>query len=390
MASALHKLSFTAIRYSHRTCARRKAFSSLDRSRQFHQSPIARARNNDDVDDNHNEGPPPGSQKEAFQFNLSDLSKEERAAYKALTPSEQAEAVEEARAIHDHYAQPQISSQINSAVSLAANEVLDEMPHIDPKPPQRIEGFMAMGEDEPEMIGEDPEFEGDDITSLAHGELEQHREMRQYARLAVWEMPLLYKLRKPFEPPTLERPLRFRSTTYLGESHPAARKIVCEFTTEDIRQAADLTEAQRVKLIKLVGVRYNPDTDVVKMSCETHKTPAQNKKYLSDLVDTLIKEAQDDRDMLEDVPVDLRHHKRKPVYNFPMEWKLNAEKRQKLIEDREKRMEIEEAKDGAGQIVDGMIVVEQALQIPVGRVRSALPLEQARNLDRVARSPRIR
>lgn len=31
----------------------------------------------------------------------------------------------------------------------------------------------------------------DDISSLGHGELEQHREMRHYARLAAWEMPLL-------------------------------------------------------------------------------------------------------------------------------------------------------------------------------------------------------
>jgi len=38
---------------------------------------------------------------------------------------------------------------------------------------------------------EDPEFQEDDITSLAHGELEQHREYREYARLAAWEMPLL-------------------------------------------------------------------------------------------------------------------------------------------------------------------------------------------------------
>jgi len=51
--------------------------------------------------------------------------------------------------------------------------------------------FMNMGEDEPweeeGMLADDL----DDITSLAHGELEQHREMRHYARLAAWDMPLL-------------------------------------------------------------------------------------------------------------------------------------------------------------------------------------------------------
>lgn len=39
-------------------------------------------------------------------------------------------------------------------------------------------------------IGED-EFEEDDILSVGHAKLEEHREAREYARIAVWEMPLL-------------------------------------------------------------------------------------------------------------------------------------------------------------------------------------------------------
>lgn len=52
------------------------------------------------------------------------------------------------------------------------------------------QGLFNMGE-EPGMGSEDPEFEEDDITSLAHGQLEQHREYREYMRIAAWEMPLL-------------------------------------------------------------------------------------------------------------------------------------------------------------------------------------------------------
>lgn len=37
---------------------------------------------------------------------------------------------------------------------------------------------------------EDP-FNEDDITSMAHGKLDEVKEQRHYARLAVWEMPLL-------------------------------------------------------------------------------------------------------------------------------------------------------------------------------------------------------
>jgi small subunit ribosomal protein S35 len=51
--------------------------------------------------------------------------------------------------------------------------------------------FLNLGEEEPfdeEDIDEDTEEE---LSSLAHGELEHHREMRHYARLAAWDMPML-------------------------------------------------------------------------------------------------------------------------------------------------------------------------------------------------------
>jgi small subunit ribosomal protein S35 len=38
--------------------------------------------------------------------------------------------------------------------------------------------------------GED-QFAENEITSMAHDELEEHKERRMYARYAVWEMPLL-------------------------------------------------------------------------------------------------------------------------------------------------------------------------------------------------------
>lgn len=56
------------------------------------------------------------------------------------------------------------------------------------------EGFFNYGEDNPKDVGEDEEFQGDDISSQGHEELEQHRELREYARLAAWEMPLLHSM----------------------------------------------------------------------------------------------------------------------------------------------------------------------------------------------------
>lgn len=49
-------------------------------------------------------------------------------------------------------------------------------------------------EEEPD---EDRPWEFSDISSLAHGELEQHREARHYARIAAYEMPRLFRARAP-------------------------------------------------------------------------------------------------------------------------------------------------------------------------------------------------
>ncbi len=75
----------------------------------------------------------------------------------------------------------------------------------------------------------------------------------------------------------------------MGEQHPAEKKVVLEFCPKDM---PDLTEQQRTKLLKLVGVRYNPETEIVKMSSEMFETQAQNKRYLGDLIDTILAEAR--------------------------------------------------------------------------------------------------
>jgi len=144
----------------------------------------------------------------------------------------------------------------------------------------------------------------------------------------------------------------------MGETHPAQKKIVLEFCVRDLPH---LTDPQRTKLIKLTGPRYNPDTDIVKMSCEMFETQAQNKRYLGDLVDTLMAEAQDGSDMFEDVPLDFRHHKVKRRVEFPEEWKL-SEERSKGLESERKRREIEEeARVEEGRLLVGARIIEEAM-----------------------------
>jgi len=67
-----------------------------------------------------------------------------------------------------------------------------QQPYVLPLRRKRLKDtFMNMGDPEPWEEEGMMDDDHDDMPSLAHGELEQHREMRHYARLAAWEMPLL-------------------------------------------------------------------------------------------------------------------------------------------------------------------------------------------------------
>ncbi|MCJ1282745.1 37S ribosomal protein S24, mitochondrial [Xylographa opegraphella] len=299
------------------------------------------------------------------------LDSSNRAFYDSLSPEDRIQYEQDAIKLDEYMTSPAVEARLNAEVSEAAYEVLSRTPRERPFPGsnERFKsGLMAMGEINEMDSGEDEVFEGDDMSSIAHGELEQHRELRAYARIAAWEMPLLSKLAKPFEPPTTT-PLRFRYTDYFGETHPARFKIVCEFSPMDL----PLTPAQRLTLIKLVGVRYDPQRDLVRMSCEMFETQAQNKRYLGDLVDTLIKEAKEG-EAFEDVPVDFRHVKWQDRKEFPEGWKLSGGKREALEERRRERERKEQERVARGQIVDGVRVIEAAMKAARAEERVEIPI----------------
>ena len=105
-------------------------------------------------------------------------------------------------------------------------------------------------------------------------------------------LPLLSSLSKPFVPPTAQQPLRWRYTTYMGESHPTANKVVVEFSVNDI----DIHGPAKRALKILAGPRWDPRTNMIKMSCESFQTQAQNKRYLGETIAKLIKEAKEGKD----------------------------------------------------------------------------------------------
>ena len=101
-------------------------------------------------------------------------------------------------------------------------------------------------------------------------------------------LSLCLEIAKPFKVPEQNHILRFRYTTYMGEFHPAEKKVVVHFCPSDL----GLTLAQEEKLIKLAGPRYNPETETVKMSCESFDHQAQNKRFLLDTINKLVETAK--------------------------------------------------------------------------------------------------
>ena len=174
---------------------------------------------------------------------------------------------------------------------------------------------------------------------------------------------------KPFTLPPEAHILRFRYTSYMGEHHPAENKVVVELSSKDLTPK-HLTEGQRQTFLKLIGPRYNPDTDIVRMSTEKYTTRAQNKRYLGDLVQSLIKEAKEG-DTFADIPLDLRHHKPKRKLTFPESWNMTEARRKQLDMTREQQRLEEERRPA---VVDGSEVIANAIK--------SLPLSTAVAGDR--------
>lgn len=173
----------------------------------------------------------------------------------------------------------------------------------------------------------------------------------------------LAELARPFTLPPETHILRFRYTTYMGERHPAEPKVVVELSTKDLTPKY-LSEDQRLTFLKLAGPRYDPNTDIVRMSCEKFPARAQNKRYLGDLVNSLIKEAKEG-DSYADIPLDLRHSKpAKPKLRFPESWNLTEERKQAL-----------EAKRSQGQQTRQLPVDGNAIVLETAAKK--LPLLQA-------------
>lgn len=165
------------------------------------------------------------------------------------------------------------------------------------------------------------DFQYDDLPSLAHLHLEEHREARKFVRAAAYELPLLAQYRSAYRAPARTENLKFKHFAFPTESqNPAARKVVLTFKPKSTGLPANKLHALKL----LAGRRYDSARDEVRMSANNFETQAQNKRYLAQLYERLCAAARDGADSFEDVPLDerqaLRRAKRSALYPLHYKW----------------------------------------------------------------------
>lgn len=143
--------------------------------------------------------PPPPKELKAEDFppvpeySVDLLSPEQRSMYDLMSPDERAAFDQENR---------RMVAEFNDPVQRAAafKDLEKRVQQIDKEEDLRFEdlrprqpGFWA--EDEPDEMAQvedgDEDVADDELTSMAHTEVELHREMREYARITAWDMPML-------------------------------------------------------------------------------------------------------------------------------------------------------------------------------------------------------
>lgn len=127
---------------------------------------------------------------------IADLSPEDRATYDALSKPEQANYL----ALQNHavavLAQPEIDAELEALAEQAGRELdVEDQWDLPDEPKMRFSDIGFWADDEDDEIGQvedgDDDVREEDITSIAENALELHREIREYTRIAAWDMPLL-------------------------------------------------------------------------------------------------------------------------------------------------------------------------------------------------------
>lgn len=122
------------------------------------------------------------------------LSPEEKSMYERLPPEEREEFDAENRRLVDQFNDPVQRAKVFSELDRASMDIEKQTPLRFEEPPTRKgSGFWSEAEEDEFADVEDGDDspEDNEITSMAHAEVELHREVREYTRIAAWDMPLL-------------------------------------------------------------------------------------------------------------------------------------------------------------------------------------------------------
>ncbi|GAA5978864.1 hypothetical protein JCM11641_003593 [Rhodosporidiobolus odoratus] len=167
--------------------------------------------------------------------------------------------------------------------------------------------------------------------------LDKQRQILHYLRLEQLQFNELVAFRQPFNPPSPKATLKVRHQHYQGESHPASRKVTVTVPVSSLPLSGPQAK-HKFKL--LAGPRWTPSLDAkegqgqdgqVKVACEVFPSERMNEKWCSDVLDKMIKEAEDSQDPMSDIPLDprparsrlLKSRKLKRTVglkDFPQEW----------------------------------------------------------------------
>lgn len=166
----------------------------------------------------------------------------------------------------------------------------------------------------------------DEYPTGAQDIVRDFRDLLEFNRKAAFELPQLTKFRKEYKPISKsDAPVIYKYTRFIGESHPGERKVVLQLKLKDL----NLSEPASHKFKLLAGSKYDHQTDIFLMSSDRFLEPAQNASFLSDVLDDLINESNNNPEEYADIPLDKRHtiakyskkqRKNKKFIPFPKEW----------------------------------------------------------------------
>lgn len=129
----------------------------------------------------------------APEYSPDNLTEEQRSMYDLMSPEDRREFdAANIRQVED-FNSPQKRRAMFAELDKEVTEINRAYPmRFDGNSAQRL-GFWGKDEtdDFAKVEDADEEYLDDEMTSMAHAEVELHREVREYARIAAWDMPFL-------------------------------------------------------------------------------------------------------------------------------------------------------------------------------------------------------